>query len=251
MSEAKLNLSDILFTSSKHSHYQEIHPVVASKLAIPKEYQPRKLLEKERESFLNKHVNFNERIVCDIGANTGYFSIAALESGAAKVDAYEGNSQHADFIRKCSSLLGLTEKLCVEDRYVEFDPYDIPHYDVTICFNVLHHIGDDFRNEVQAVEATQAMGRALRNIVINSKTVIFQMGYNWKGNPSLPLTQSGTKQDIIDIVHESLAGIEVDIITGCFTPESGSYEIAHGANLMRRNELGEFRNRPLFVITHK
>lgn len=241
-------MTDALIKRSKHSHYQALHPKVLSKLTVPSDYRPKSLLEAERDDFTAEHLSYDGARVADIGANTGYFSIAALERGAASVDAYEGNPQHAAFLRDSAELLRMTDVLQVHERYVTFEPYDIPEYDISICYNVLHHLGDDFRSGLTLQQATEAMSQALRTLVTYSRTCLFQMGFNWKGNRALPLTKEGTKSEIIEFVRASLSGLDAELVVGCFVPETGTYQIAGHDNLPRFDDLGEFLNRPIFVI---
>lgn len=236
---------------SKHSHYQALHPILCSLFKVPESYQPRKMLERERAEFVKKHLSLQGKRVVDIGANSGYFTLAAVEDGAARVEAIEGNAKHASFLSNCVEALGLSERVFVTSRYVNFVPYDIGATDVVLCYNVLHHLGGDFRVGLEKVDAMRVIAEALRQIVLNSASIVFQIGYNWQGNSKLPLTENGTKREIMDFVTSSLSGLDVSVICGCYDTEVGAYVEASDTNLGRFDALGEFANRPLFVISHR
>ena len=99
-------------------------------------------------------------------------------------------------------------------------------------------VGVDHRDQAEA----------LRNVVLHSRTTVFQMGYNWKGDRNLPLTKQGTKHEIIDFVKSSLDGIDLDMTVGCFDARTQRYQLPHDENLARLDDLGEFANRPLFIV---
>ncbi len=233
---------------SKHSHYQALHPMIHAQFDVPDSYKPRKLLEAKRDDFVRSHVSFDGAKVVDIGANTGYFTLAAIDHGASHVDALEGNARHATFLHRCAKALGLSEKITVTNRYVNFSPYDLSDYDVALCYNVLHHLGDDFQSGTAKQDALHEMGQALRNVVSHSKTTVFQMGFNWKGDRALPLTTHGTKREILDFVTLSLDGIPLDMTVGLYDPQTEAYQAQNDNNFARLDALGEFANRPLFII---
>ncbi|MDJ0994709.1 MAG: methyltransferase domain-containing protein [Dinoroseobacter sp.] len=248
MSKCSEGLLADLAAVSKHSHYQALHPSLSERIELPRDYEPRKLLEAERDTFVVRFVDFTGASVADIGANTGYFTLAAVAHGATQVLAIEGNRRHASFLSKCVEHMELTDKINIENRYIDFVPYDMPPFDITICFNVLHHLGDDFRSDTKRKDAFQEMAYALYEIVKHSGTTIFQIGFNWKGDRYSPLTSSGTKREIVEFVEKSLRDLDVEISVGCFDPETKAYQLANEKNMARFDDLGEFANRPVFII---
>lgn len=245
--EAKIPAS-LLQARTKHSHYQTIHPALREVLPDVGNYKPKKLLEEAREVFVSEHVDFNGKTVADIGANTGYFSVAAALKGAKQIDAFEGNGKHAAFLQIASSAIGIEGRLKVHNQYVSFAPYRLPVYDICLCYNVLHHLGDDFRAGLPMQVAITEMKAALVSLVSNNKTVVFQMGYNWKGDVRLPLTRNGLKSELISLVHDALGNLPIEVVTACYVSQSQRYEIANKENLKRCDDMGEFANRPLFII---
>ena len=97
-------LETMLAARSKHSTYQELHPLV-EKLVHSKYWTSGKR-ESARWAFMSRKLPLQGLRVLDIGANTGYFSLGAVEAGAAHVTAIEGNAAHAAFIQACGEWLG-------------------------------------------------------------------------------------------------------------------------------------------------
>jgi hypothetical protein len=79
----------------------------------------------------------------------------------------------------------------------------------------------------------------------------FQMGFNWKGNRKLPLFDKGTKTEMIDFMKDSVEGYwAVERIWIAVRQPGGGivYEPLSASNIQRENALGEFLNRPLFIL---
>lgn len=82
----------------------------------------------------------------------------------------------------------------------------------------------------------------------------FQMGFNWMGNKNTCLFTNGTKAELIDYVKagcqdawDILAiGIAVNDPQGHIV-----YQDLNGENIHRNDALGEFLNRPLFIMKSK
>ena len=76
-----------------------------------------------------------------------------------------------------------------------------------------------------------------------------QLGFNWKGDRHRPLFASGTKVELIDYVRHSVKGHwRIDNIA-VVNPKTRVYEPINDFNLQRFDTLGEFLNRPLFLLT--
>jgi len=122
-------LLNLLATHSKHSAYQEIYPPLLHYLNAPLQSSK---YEAVRWDYMKNRTNWANTSVIDIGANTGYFSMAAIESHANEVVAVEGNDAHAKFIRAATELMEWESRLYVENRYFEFE--DVGRaYDIGIC----------------------------------------------------------------------------------------------------------------------
>jgi SAM-dependent methyltransferase len=233
---------------SKHSSYQQVHPLLAPLLGRPGDLPVGKL-EAQRQRFFASQVGYAGARVLDIGANTGYFSFAAIASGAATVQCYEGNADHAEFIRAGAGALGLADRLQVQARYFEFQAGLAPRYDIVLCLNVLHHLGDDFGDRSLAVEpARQRMLACLNGLADATSTLILQLGFNWKGDVRHPLFDGGEKAAQLAFVEQGTRGAWSLAAVAVPDPSTREYEPLSPHNLARNDAVGEFMNRPLFVL---
>jgi SAM-dependent methyltransferase len=233
--------------ASKHSSYQQVHPWVAPLLGAAPDL-PAGKLEAQRQRFFARHVDYAGARVLDIGANTGYFSFAAIEAGAADVQAYEGNPAHAEFVRSAAAQLGVADRLQVHARYFSFASSGARH-DIGLCLNVLHHLGDDFGDRTLTIEqALRCMQDSLRAMADSVATLILQIGFNWKGDVRYPLFAGGEKTALVDFVLQGAAGAWSVAEIAVPDPATGAYEALSSRNLARNDAVGEFRNRPLFVL---
>ena len=232
---------------SKHSDYQLLHPSIGALLGdLP---SPVGKHEAQRQRYMAKYLSLRGLSLLDIGANTGYFSFAALEAGAARVVSQEGNAEHAHFITLAAQGLGVNDRLEVRPHYYSFtDPG--AHFDVTLCLNVLHHLGDDFGDQALSLSDAKAqMSFALNCLARHTRHLWMQLGFNWKGDRQLPLFEGGTKAELIEHVREGVEGHwRIDDIA-VVNPQTREYEPINDHNLQRFDSLGEFLNRPLFHLT--
>lgn len=234
--------------TSKHSNYQLVHPMLAAAFGSA-EQLPAGKRETERQRYFESVLHLDGQRVLDIGANTGYFSFAALASGATSVVCYEGNPQHAQFIEAGALALGLGERLKVQARYYDFSANEEEQADITYCLNVLHHLGDDFGDPTLTLaQARLRMLQCLNRLSAVTGTLVLQLGFNWKGDIRFPLFEGGQKAALIDFVRHGIDrtwALEAVVVPN---PQSLAYEPVSLANIARNDALGEFMNRPIFVL---
>lgn len=246
------HLISLLRHHSKHSHYQELHPLLSNLLI--ENYTPSGKSEYLRQLHIDKKTSFLDKNVLDIGANTGYFTFSAIEKGARKVDIYEGNTEHANFILSASQCLGdeFIEKITINNSYFLFDDSDYKKYDIGLCLNVLHHLGDDFGDSSLSKEKAKGyIANALNSLASCCGDLWLQIGYNWKGDREKPLFKTGTKEEIIDFIISTTKDHWLVVDTSIYDPTIESYTDINEHNLQRFDELGEFLNRPLFLLKSK
>ena len=248
--DQRAQLTQLIKAQSKHSEYQFLHPLLTDALDL--DYQPAGKHEMQRQAYMQAHVSVAGKTVLDIGANTGFFSLAALQAGASNVVCVEGNTQHAQFMQACAQILNLSDRMEVRNEYHNFVKETKTHFDVTLCLNVLHHLGDDFGNATLGrEEAKQQMIQALNHLASQTKILWFQLGFNWKGDRHAPLFENGLKSELIEFVtnhtsdHWHIQKIAV------VHPDTLAYVDATGSMLDRFDQLGEFLNRPLFLMESK
>ena len=247
---AKEDLISYYSQSSKHSNYQVLPDSLKSVVADD-EVQTRTRYEAERLAYLKNHIDFNDKTVIDIGGNTGYFTFELLDAGARSVHHYEGNKEHSEFVRLAAEVLGVSEKVKTTNDYYLFDGSDTERYDICLLFNVLHHLGDDYGGAASAEAAREGIIKQLNSMNRTAQTMVYQMGFNWQGDPSKPLFENGTKQEVIDYVTDGIEGhwrIE-SIGVAEKTADGISYAAPNESNIKRDDSLGEFLNRPIFILS--
>lgn len=244
------HLLELYHRASKHSNYQVLSESVAALLGEPA-IAVRSRHEHERLAYILPRLPVAGAHWADIGGNTGFFSFELLRHGAGRVDYFEGNREHHDFVRSAAERLGLAERLHTHHGYVAFDDGALPAVDTLLLLNVLHHLGDDFgdpRSDLAAAKA--AMLAHLAAAARSSRWLVLQLGFNWKGDRRLPLFASGTKAEMIDFVERGTAADWSIAAIGIASRRDGEvvFEDLHARNLARDDSLGEFLNRPLFVM---
>jgi len=234
---------------SKHSSYQQLHPWLARAFGDTAALPPGKR-EVQRQRYFERVLPYCGASVLDIGANTGFFSFAAMEQGARNVVCYEGNAEHAQFIAAGAALLGLQDRMAVRNRYYAFDQGEAgERYDIGLCLNVLHHLGDDFGDPALGIEqARTRMLACLRQLAGSVQQLVLQIGFNWKGDVRHPLFEGGRKDALIEFVRGGLGDAWRLDETVVANPDTGEYEPTAGRNLARFDTIGEFMNRPIFRL---
>lgn len=252
MTDKTKNLSDLYLKKSKHSSYQKIHPVVEK--FLPNIEHIHGKYEAERQLLIEQTVDFKGKTVLEIGCNTGYFTAAAALNEALAIDAYEGNAEHCQFIEITRTLIPNGQAIHVHNEYYVPSNKTSLKYDICIFLNVLHHLGDDFlENEKNVDNAKKKMAQYLKELSFKANTLIFQMGFNWKGNKQLPLFKNGEKHELISFIEDSTKENYYLERILCPTSKQGNYiEYLHtNSNTSRDDDIGEFLNRPFFVLQSK
>ncbi len=233
---------------SKHSSYQLIHPTLAAAFGAT-DALPAGKRETERQRYFDSVLRYEGQRVLDIGANTGYFSFAALAQGAASVLSIEGNPRHAQFIAAGAQAIDVGDRLQVRNAYYDFSALDEERHDLTFCLNVLHHLGDDFGDPALTItQARRNMLACLNRMSAVTGTLVLQLGFNWKGDRRHPLFAGGEKAALIEFVSEGIdASWSLDEVA-VVNVRTRQYEPVGAHNIARVDALGEFMNRPIFVL---
>lgn len=247
------SLTELYNQASKHSNYQVLaRPLRAllpqDSLNITSRY------EVERLDYLLARHPVAGKVVADIGGNTGFFTLECAAHGAAQVLYFEGNAAHAAFVTEAARQLHLDQRVHTTATYLNFNG-DFPAVvDICLLLNVLHHIGDDYGDAALSRDAAKASILAsLRNMANHTSLLVFQLGFNWKGDRHQPLFEHGSKAEVIAFIRSGTAD-DWDIVDiGIAERSDGvvSYHDLSADNVTRDNSLGEFLNRPLFVLRSK
>ncbi len=239
--------------SSKHSNYQ-ILPDSLKKYFGTNDLTICSRFEAERMQFIIGQLNFSGNKIVDIGGNTGYFSFESIANGANEVIYIEGNKAHAEFVKYAVEVLGINIK--VYNEYLHFDE-NINFKkgtDIVLLFNVLHHLGDDFGNKTLSKEKAKEMMKASINCFYNkTEFLVLQMGFCWKGDKNLLLFENGTKKEMIDFIKEATKEYWDIKAIGIAEEHDGEtiFNLINEINIERNDYLGEFRNRPIFILKNR
>lgn len=243
-------LRKLYLKKSKHSNYQVLSKSLA-KIIKQDDVITQTRYEQERLEFIKNNIDINDRTVLDIGGNTGYFVFELLEAGAKSAHLYEGNHDHCEFVELSGKALGIDNRLKVTNRYYDFNNTEASRYDVTLLLNVLHHIGDDYHEQrISILEAKNTIIEQLNWMSRYTEMLVFQLGYNWQGNPGKCLFQNGTKSEMIEFIKNGvLDNWDIKSI-GIAEKHDGKikYVELNKNNIERDDSMGEFLNRPLFIL---
>ena len=238
---------------SKHSNYQ-ILPSRLRALLNQADVETKTRHEQERLDYICQRIDFSDKTVLDIGGNTGFFVFELLDLGASLITHYEGNKAHSDFVILAAKALDLSEKAKTVNSYFSFDGSYTEKFDVVLLFNVLHHLGDDYGDKrVTIEEAKKACISQLNSLAGNTEKLVFQLGFNWQGDPAHCLFDHGTKQEMIDYVKQGIENywdVEAIGIAEQFD-QTIVYKDLNDTNITRNDSLGEFLNRPIFILKSK
>lgn len=246
-------LLDLYNQTSKHSNYQILFPALYRWLPQDR-VNTHSRYEKERLNYILSKTDPRDKTFCDIGCNTGYFSFSLLDKGAKHGLLYEGNKAHAEFVTLAGEQLGWTEKLTVRDTYYDFQSGSSEHVDLLLLLNVLHHVGDDYDRAADVAQARQKILTTLNGLASMTKVMVFQLGFNWMGNRNKPLFTCGTKQEMIRYIEEGIKDYWSITAIGVAERQldgTVAYNDLNAGNCKRNDELGEFLNRPIFILQRK
>lgn len=236
--------------SGKHAYYQVL-PQRLESLLGDVTYSPCSRFEPQRMEYITSKISFERKRVIDIGCNMGYFTLSALELGAGHVTSYEGVKSHAEFVTRAAMLMEVDSRVTVRNQYFNFNELDA-YYDIAILLNVLHHVGDDYGDQALTInEARESIINQLNSMKNIADNVIFQLGFNWRGNRNYGLFEDGTKIELIEFIKNGVKEIwNIDFIGIAKKDEGGNviYSDLNNGNIERYDQLGEFLNRPLFIL---
>lgn len=241
-------LKELYKNTSKHSNYQVLSEELRQFFdSNDIEIQSRN--EKARLDYILQNIDIKNKSILDIGGNTGYFTFELLANGAKYTKYYEGNKEHAEFVRLASDVLNIGHQLSVNNEYYDFNESD--KFDIVLLLNVLHHVGDDFgNNDLSREKALAKIIEHLNFMMTHTDVLVFQLGFNWKGDVLLPLFSNGTKKELIDFISNNLDKKYRIFKIGIAEKKAEGivYSDLNEKNIIRDDSLGEFLNRPIFII---
>lgn len=238
---------------SKHSNYQ-ILPHRLREILGSSSLNTKSRYEQERLDYILSKVGMSGKTAIDIGGNTGFFTFELLDAGASHVTHYEGNKEHSDFVKMAAEALGDAARVNTVCGYYEFDGSDSNRYDVMLLLNVLHHVGFDYGDrDITIDEAKDHMMNQLNGLAKNADCIVLQIGFNWQGDISKGLFANGTKREMIDYIQAGVRDTWDVAAIGVAERVDGvvTYHDLNDRNVARDDSLGEFLNRPIFILKSK
>lgn len=237
-------------TTRKHSAYQTLSSRLAHLIGV-RNIQIHSKYEYERLQYILTNIGtIDDKSILDIGSNVGYFGFELLDAGARTVTAYEGELAHYNFLTAAANALHERQRISIHHEYFNSNS-DIPKHDIALLLNVVHHLGEDYGPACENIEEAKAlMIRQLIDLSKHTNLLIFQMGFNWKGNIHQCLFPHGTKAEMIDFVTTGTKNFWKIQHIGIAEKNAGviRYVDINDANIARDDSLGEFLNRPLFIM---
>ncbi|WP_249977490.1 class I SAM-dependent methyltransferase [Vreelandella olivaria] len=210
-----------------------------------------KMFEKSRFHYIEKHVCYKHKSVLDIGCNTGFFIFEALDKGAKKVKGYEGSKAAYELL---SSYVDCTnDNITIKNCYFPLKENPNEKYDVVHLLNVVHHLGSDYGktgpdDDLDGIKSDVLF--QINNMAHWAEHLVFQMGFNLHGDVNKPLFSNGTKKEMIEFIKSGIMNHWEIVSIGVAQSNNGyiSYFDLDPHNIARDNSLGEFLNRPIFIL---
>lgn len=201
---SKETLLDLWHSTGKHGVYQQLPHFLSRDFGgIEAPIDERWRGDRSRLDYLRTRLDFKGLRVVDIGANTGFFSLTLAHDDQAQVTAVEPDPANRDFLKAVGRHYGL-ENLAVADTPVTLETVDsLPASDLVLLLNVLHHAGEDFDSTwVRSPEALQDyMAGYLGQLAQITRRLVFQLGYNWRGNKATPILPVRHPFEMIDYLR--------------------------------------------------
>lgn len=251
--QIKSQLKRFYLEQSKHAQYQVL-PCELEFLAEDIQDKIVSRYERERLEYILKYIDVKNKNILDIGGNTGFFTFELNAAGAKKVVYQDCNKTHAQFVALSANYLKIYDKIEVVGHCYDFNESGVDatrFFDVILLLNVLHHFGDDFGDQTISMEkAKQEIIKHVNTLAKRCPLLVLQIGFNWKGDRNRCLFATGTKQEVIDFISEGTVGQwRIDKIgIAEMKNESIRYVDLNNKNIERIDALGEFLNRPIFIL---
>ena len=210
--------------------------------------------EEERLQYILSKLDIRDKCVVDIGSNAGYFAFELLDAGARKVICYEGIGTLTQFMQPSADALGVTDRVDVRSELFDFSTIEHSLGDVALLLNVIHHFGRYYGDaKLSMEEAKKGMIEQLNAFSKVAPQIVFQLGFNWKGDPHHPLFKEGTKAEMIEFISNGISDTWEIKHAGIARKDGDTvyYEDFHDSNMTRDDTLGEFLNRPLFILQRR
>lgn len=230
---------------NKHASYRRL----PNRLARQGTERTSKYFEDERFAWLTSHVDLKEKHLLDIGCNTGFFIFEALDYGARSAVGYEGSTPAQSILEEV--IRETRAPVDLRKSYFEFDSSHRELFDICFLFNVIHHLGDDYGERIPNNDLRAAMLENVNSLATYCGTLVLQFGFNLHGNVLQPIFPNGLKHEMIQFIRSGTVAYWDEIAIGVADRTKAGkviYSDLDSKNIARRDDLGEFLNRPIFIL---
>ena len=148
--------------------------------------------------------------------------------------------------------LKLKNSINVHSEYYMFEQKEYK-FDIALLLNVVHHLGDDFGDSESIEKAKRGMLSCINHMAQVARTMVFQLGFNWRGDRDKCLFENGTKEEMEDFIRNGTQEYWDIVKIGVAVNRDGKivYEDKNADNYQRQDSLGEFLNRPIYIMKSK
>ena len=190
--ELKKKLDSLYNDNSKHSNYQNIPYFVSETIGYDVIINEEWRGDSARYKYLLDELEFtNGCQVCDLGANTGFFSLSlSYKFPNVNVTAFEGNKNHVEFMQMIKNYFCIYN-LKIENVYIDFRYLErLSNYDIMLNLNVMHHAGVDFDKTLVSFDSFKEYAiKYLKKVSTKTNALVLQMGFNYGGDKSVPIVE--------------------------------------------------------------
>ena len=190
----KMNENDLhsLYAQiSKHCQYQALPSFMRGNAELESErYKHFKLCDERLEFVRKSDVLHDANSIVEVGANIGFFALSlAHENCNILIKTVEAEDTFCEITRKIATSYELSNVHVESDFFPFLNGSIQPAADVAIIFNVIHHGGYEYDQEMcnTAHDWFDYSQNVMEGLAQNYKKLVMQIGYNWGGDRKHPI----------------------------------------------------------------
>ena len=153
-------------------------------------YKHFKLCDERLEFVRKSDVLHDANSIVEVGANIGFFALSlAHENCNILIKTVEAEDTFCEITRKIATSYELSNVHVESDFFPFLNGSIQPAADVAIIFNVIHHGGYEYDQEMcnTAHDWFDYSQNVMEGLAQNYKKLVMQIGYNWGGDRKHPI----------------------------------------------------------------